>query len=60
MWIEILKKLGMKLLAALLTEKFIKKLIVFLLEKLAERTDNKIDDDVVKMIKDALEEKPKS
>lgn len=59
MWLDILKKLALKLLAAILTEKFIKKLVVFLLKKLAERSDNKIDDEVVKMIEEALEEKPK-
>jgi hypothetical protein len=52
---SVLRKLGMQLLTALLTEKFLKKLIVFLLKKLSERTDNTIDDEVVKMIEKALE-----
>lgn len=58
MVLNILRTLGMKLLTALLTESFIKKLIIFLLKKLAERSDNKIDDEVVRMIEEALAEKP--
>ena len=55
-----LKKLAVSLLSALLTEKFIKTLIIYLLKKLAEKSDNKVDDEIVHMIEKALaEEKPK-
>lgn len=52
--VEILKSVGKSLISALLTEKFIKEVIVFLLDKLAKKTDNEIDDKVVDMVKKAL------
>lgn len=48
-------KIAQALLAKLLTEKVMKSLLLMLLRKLAERSDNKIDDEVVKIIEDALE-----
>lgn len=58
MWIKVIKEVATKIALALLTEKVIKKLVILLLRKLAERTDNKIDDDVVKVVEDALADKP--
>ena len=52
--IEILKSIGKGLIAALLTEKFVKEIIIYLLEKLAKKSDNKIDDEIVAKIKEAL------
>ena len=52
--IEILKSIGKGLIAGLLTEKFVKEIIIYLLEKLAKRSDNKIDDEIVAKIKEAL------
>lgn len=51
---EILKSVGKSLLSALLTEKFVKEMVVFLLEKLAAKSDNKIDDQIVAKVKEAL------
>jgi len=59
MLLNTLKDLGLKILMALLTETVMKKLIMLLLRKLAERTDNKIDDEVVKIVEEALEKEPK-
>lgn len=42
--------------AKLLTEKFLIKLTLFTLEKVAARTSTKIDDEVVAMVKEALNE----
>ena len=55
--LEILKSIGKSLLAALLTEGFIKEVIVFLLEKLAQKTDNSVDDELVSKLKEALQKK---
>lgn len=57
---EVLKSIGKALLAALLTEAFIKEIVVFLLEKLAQKTDNSVDDELVAKIKEALLKKPES
>ena len=38
----------------LLTEKFLTRLAVILLEKLAKSTDNTLDDKIMKEVKDAL------
>lgn len=55
-----LKKIAMSVLSALLTERFVKALVIFLLKKLAEKSDNKVDDEIVDMIERALaEEKPR-
>jgi hypothetical protein len=51
---EILKTVGKSLLSALLTEKFVKEMVVFLLEKLAAKSDNKVDDLIVAKVKEAL------
>ena len=53
--IEILKSIGKGLISALLTEKFVKEIIIYLLEKLAKKSDNKIDDEFVAKIKEAME-----
>jgi len=52
--VEILKSIGKGLIAGLLTEKFVKEIIIYLLEKLAKRSDNKVDDEIVVKIKEAL------
>ena len=52
--IEILKQVGKGLISALLTEKFIKEIVIFLLEKLVKKSDNDIDDVIVAKIKEAL------
>ena len=52
--IEILKSIGKGLISALLTEKFVKEIIIYLLEKLAKKSDNKIDDEIVAKIKEAI------
>ena len=57
--IEILKSIGKGLISALLTEKFVKEIIIYLLEKLALKSDNKIDDEIVAKIKDAMDVKDK-
>ena len=55
--VEILKSIGKGLISALLTEKFVKEIIIYLLEKLAKKSDNKIDDEIVAKIKEAVEVK---
>ena len=57
--VEILKSIGKGLIAGLLTEKFVKEIIIYLLEKLAIRSDNKIDDEIVAKIKEAMDIKDK-
>jgi hypothetical protein len=57
--VEILKSIGKGLISALLTEKFVKEIIVYLLEKLALRSDNKVDDEIVAKIKEAMDIKDK-
>jgi len=57
--VEILKSIGKGLIAGLLTEKFVKEIIIYLLEKLAKRSDNKIDDEIVAKIKEAMDIKDK-
>jgi len=57
--VEILKSIGKGLIAALLTEKFVKEIIIYLLEKLAKKSDNKIDDEIVAKIKEAMDIKDK-
>jgi hypothetical protein len=64
MVVSILKEIAKALLASLLTEAFIKEVIIYLLEWLASKSDNKVDDDLVAKIKEAMhakkEEQPKS
>jgi hypothetical protein len=57
--VEILKSIGKGLIAALLTEKFVKEIIIYLLEKLALKSDNKVDDEIVAKIKEAMDIKDK-
>ena len=57
--IEILKSIGKALISSLLTEKFVKETILYLLEKLAKKSDNKIDDEIVAKIKEAMDIKDK-
>ena len=57
--VEILKAIGKGLISALLTEKFVKEIIIYLLEKLALKSDNKIDDEIVAKIKEAMDIKDK-
>ena len=57
MLLSTLKEIGKGLISALLTEKFIKEMIIFLLEKLAKLTSNDVDDEIVKKVKEALEPK---
>ena len=57
MIVSILKEIAKGLISALLTEKFIKEVIVFLLEKLAKHSDNDVDDVIVEKIKEALNPK---
>jgi len=57
--IEVLKSIGKGLISALLTEKFVKEIIIYLLEKLAKKSDNKIDDEIVAKIKEAMDIKDK-
>lgn len=51
---NVLKSIGKAIFSALLTEKFIKEIIIYLLEKLAKKSDNKVDDEIVAKIKEAL------
>ena len=55
--IEVLKSIGKALISSLLTEKFVKEIIIYLLEKLAKKSDNKIDYEIVAKIKEAVEVK---
>ena len=57
--IEVLKSKGKGLISALLTEKFVKEIIIYLLEKLALKSDNKVDDEIVAKIKEAMDIKDK-
>ena len=57
--VEILKSIGKGLISALLTEKFVKEIIIYLLEKLALKSDNKVDDEIAAKIKEAMDIKDK-
>ena len=57
--IEVLKSIGKALISSLLTEKFVKEIIIYLLEKIAKKSDNKIDDEIVAKIKEAMDIKDK-
>ena len=48
-----LGSIGLKLLASVLTEKVLAKLMFSLLEKFAKQTSNKIDDKVIEDVKEA-------
>ena len=53
--LEVLKQVGKAVLVSLVTEAFIKDLIVYCLEKLAKKTDNEVDDELVAKVKAALQ-----
>lgn len=53
--LEILKQIGSSILMALLTESFLKHLVVKALEYLAKKTSNEVDDELVAIVKKALE-----
>lgn len=55
--LDMIKSIAKSLLAALMTEAFVKEMVIFLLEKLAKMTDNTIDDQLVAKVKEALEGK---
>lgn len=44
---------GLKLFVSIATEKMIAKAVFYLVETLAKKTDNNIDDDLIKQLKDA-------
>jgi hypothetical protein len=50
----VLKQIGMAILSALMTEAFVKEIIIFLLEKLVKLSDNTVDDELVAKVKEAL------
>lgn len=52
---ELLKTVGKSVLKALLTESVMKKLVVILLEWLAAKSSNDLDDKIVSEVKKALE-----
>ena len=52
--LEILKSIGKSLISAFLTEKFVKELVIYLLEKLAKLSSNDVDDAIVAKVKEAL------
>lgn len=51
---NVLKALGKSLIGSFLTEKFIKEIVIYLLEKLAKLTSNSVDDELVAKVKEAL------
>lgn len=50
-----LKEIGLAIISTLLTEKFLISLFIYVAEKLAAKTENKIDDAIVAKIKEALQ-----
>jgi hypothetical protein len=64
MIVEILKKIAVSLVTALLTEEMVKKIIVALLEFISKKTTNEVDDKIVAIVKEALypakKEEPKA
>ena len=57
--LNLLKSVGRSLLISLLTETFIKELLVDILEWLAKKTDNEVDDNMVASVKRAIEKQDK-
>lgn len=49
------KEVGLTLLTALMTKDFLKDLVIYLLKTIAAETDNTVDDEIVKMVVEALE-----
>lgn len=54
MILEILKNIGKSLITALLTEAMAKRLIIMLLEFMAKKTTNDVDNQIVEEVKKAL------
>lgn len=52
---EILRQILKAVLTAVLTESFLKEIIIYGLEKLAVSTDNKVDDEIIAIVKKSLE-----
>ncbi len=52
-----MKKLALAVLKAVLTEKFIKEIVVYLLKYLAQKSKNTVDDKIVEMIEGAMKNK---
>ena len=52
---EILKTVGKAILKALLTETAMKRMVILLLEWLASKSSNDLDDKIVEEVKKALE-----
>lgn len=52
---EILRQILKAVLTAFLTESFLKEIIIYGLEKLAVSTDNKVDDEIIAIVKKSLE-----
>lgn len=52
--LQILAQVGKAILMSFLTEKFIKALVLHFLEFLAKKTDNNVDDELVKVVRDAM------
>lgn len=52
--LEILKQVAQHFLMSLLTREFLESLIIKGLKKLAEHTDNKMDDELVAKVEEAL------
>jgi hypothetical protein len=52
--LSILKITLMGMFQALLTEAFLKEMIIFFMGKLVEKTDNSLDDKIFKRVKKAL------
>ncbi len=49
-----------KILTGLLSETFIKKIIVLALQYIAKKTDYKVDDELVQIVEEALYDAPQS
>lgn len=52
----ILKAVAQSLMTALVTEKFLKEMLIYVLKKFAAKSDNKLDDELVAKIEEALKE----
>lgn len=52
--VQILKEIAKAIMVSLVTRKFLEELLIYILEKLAKKTDNNVDDEVVEMVKRAL------
>lgn len=52
--LQILTQIGKSVIMAFLTEAFIKALVIHFLEFLAKKTTNTVDNDLVRVVKEAL------